>query len=63
MKEIRDDVIKRMADEILAKIKNGKLFGEPIDLSDRNETLVAVYYMCKMENLSGGSFVVPTIFE
>ena len=63
MKEIRDDVIKRMADEIITKIKDGRLFGEPVNLSDRNETLVAVYYMCKMENLSGGSFVMPTIFE
>ena len=45
----KQDVIKKMADDIREKIVGGTLFGEQVDFENNDMVLVAAYNMVKGE--------------
>jgi hypothetical protein len=47
MSEYRDRIIEDISNSIRNRIENCKLFGEPINLKDIDEILVATYFLGK----------------
>ena len=56
MKEIRDEYINRLAKEIKDKIVGGTIYGEPIDMQNADEVIVAIYFLSKIEETNEVSY-------
>lgn len=56
MEEIRKEYISRLAKEIKDKIADGTIYGEPIDMQNADEVIVAIYFMSKIEETSEVSY-------
>ncbi len=51
MNEYAKKIIHKEAERIKAKITDGKLYGEPLDLSDQDVLIVAAHYCGCLESL------------